>query len=136
MDKIEVGEYVRTKDGIIAKVTDILKEYCIDCDNDVFDLYNGPMMEIPWEYIEEYIVKHSFNIINLIEINDIVNESLVVNLYKILKDINKPEEGMTEIIYLENGQEINKSNEIKTILTHEQYKRNCYVVKKEEEKDE
>lgn len=128
MDKIEVGEYVRTKDGIIAKVTDILKEYCIDCDNDVFDLYNGPMMEIPWEYIEEYIVKHSFNIINLIEINDIVNESLVVDLYKILKDINKPEEGMTEIIYLENGQEINKSNEIKTILTHEQYERNCYRI--------
>lgn len=109
-EKICINEYVRTKKGKIFKYGK-------------GRAYLGKDNEI---------VKHSFNIINLIEINDIVNESLVVDLYKILKDINKPEEGMTEIIYLENGQVINKSNEIKTILTHEQYERNCYNVKEEE----
>lgn len=67
MSEIKVGEYVRTKDGIISKVTDVLIGYCIDCDNDVFDIGDGAMMEIPWEYIEEYVIKHSKNIIDLIE---------------------------------------------------------------------
>lgn len=124
MDKIEVGEYVRTKDGIIAKVTDVLKEYCIDCDNDVFDLYNGPMMEIPWEYIEEYIVKHSFNIIDLIEVGDLV-----------FIEIN----GRSDWIYVYNEEMIETIIEhvktgmkIKLILTHEQYERDCFVVEEEE----
>lgn len=132
--EIKVGEYVRTKDGIIAKVTDILKEYCIDCDNDVFDLYYGPMMEIPWEYIEEYIVKHSFNIKELIEPLDILG-------FKI-KDFSFNNKG---IVYKEydarkgkyynivNGHCLEEVQIIK-ILTHEQYERDCYVV--EEDKDE
>ena len=115
--EIKENEFIRTKTGKIDKVINnnyYMSQY-IECEKRIVE--------------KENIVKHIFNIINLIEINDIVNESLVVDLYKILKDINKPEEGMTEIIYLENGQEINKSNEIKTILTHEQYERNCYKAK-------
>ena len=118
--EICLNEYIRTKNGKIDKVINdnyYISEY-IECEKGIVD--------------KENIVKHSFNIINLIEINDIVNESLVVGLYKILKDINKPEGGMTEIIYLENGQVINKSNEIKKILTHEQYERDCFVVEEEE----
>ena len=46
MDEIKENEFVRTKDGVIAKVTDVLEEYCIDCNDDVFDLNIGPMMEI------------------------------------------------------------------------------------------
>ena len=65
--KIKVNEYIRTKDGIIAKVT--YKDfYMLDTDNDVFDWGTGKVMEIPTEYIEEYVVKHSFNIIDLIEV--------------------------------------------------------------------
>ena len=80
MEKLEVGEYIRTKDGIIAKITDIVKEYCIDCDNDVFDVGNSAMMEIPWEHIKEYDGK------------------------------------------------IHTQDDIKTILTKEQYMQNCYKV--------
>ena len=132
MDEIKVGEYVRTKDGVIFKIltkdkSDFGNHYYGITDNENYSNYTygkGSHNDI-----KNKILKHSFNIINLIEINDIVNESLVVDLYKILKDINKPEEGMTEIIYLENGQVINKNNEIKTILTREQYERDCYIVK-------
>ena len=65
-DEIKVGEYVRTKDGIIAKVT-YVDGLMIDCDENVFDLKNLAMMEIPIEYAEEYIIKHSKNIKDLIE---------------------------------------------------------------------
>lgn len=128
MEEIKVGEYVRTRDGVIAKVTDVLKEYCIDCDNDVFDLNNGPMMEIPWEYIEEYIVKHSFNIIDLIEIGDILtikegNDICYIGLKK--DTITVTYEELKEQI--ENG-----SCELLEILTHEQYERNCYRLENNE----
>lgn len=66
MEEIKVNDYIRTKDGIIAKVT-YVDAMMIDCDRDVFDLKNLAMMEIPTEYIKEYIVKHSSNIIDLIE---------------------------------------------------------------------
>lgn len=116
MREIKEGEFCRIN-GEIAKV--------IGKDDD-----NNILLDTQKIVTKQEIkkVKHSFNIINLIEINDILNESLVVDLFKTLKDINKPEEGMTEIIYLENGQVINKSNEIKNILTHEQFEKNCYNV--------
>lgn len=123
VDEIKVGEYVRTKDGVIAKVTDVLEEYCIDCNDDVFDLNIGPMMEIPWEYIEEYIVNHSFNIIELIENKDILkvktkeSEILIIGF----------DENTIDIKYKEIIEEIeNGEYELLEILTHEQYKRNCY----------
>ena len=121
VDEIKVGEYVRTKDGVIAKVTDVLEEYCIDCNDDVFDLNIGPMMEIPWEYIEEYIVNHSFNIKDLIEEGDIVNKSLIVYRGKVASGKEKLLVGN----HIINGMSLEVVN-IKIILTHEQYERNCY----------
>lgn len=133
MDKIEVGEYVRlARCQGINKIIDIDEDGFLILDDNIADEYGDECCQISPQDADKEILKHSFNIINLIEINDIVNECLVVDLYKILKDINKAEEGMTEMIYLENGQVINKSNEIKNILTHEQYERNCYNVKEEE----
>ena len=128
MEEIKVGEYIRTKDGIISKVTDILKGYCIDCDNDVFDIGNGTMMEIPWEYIEEYVIKYSKNIIDLIEVGDIIeweyegfgydgiNEVIdrfdIIGVYGIEYDDTIPLKNIT----------------IKRILTHEQFENNVYRI--------
>lgn len=128
MEEIKVGEYIRTKDGIISKVTDILKGYCIDCDNDVFDIGNGAMMEIPWEYIKEYVKKHSKNIIDLIEVGDIIeweyegfgydgiNEVIdrfdIIGVYGIEYDDTIPLKNIT----------------IKRILTHEQFENNVYRI--------
>ena len=114
---IEVGEYVRTKDGVIAKVTDVLDKYSVDCDDDVYDLKNMPMMEIPWEYVDEYVVNHSKNIIDLIEVGDYVNG-------KYVKEINQYKDGKSIIALIG----IIDAQDIKTILTKEQYQSNCYTV--------
>ena len=138
MEKLEVGEYIRTKDGIIAKITDIVKEYCIDCDNDVFDAGNSAMMEIPWKHIKEYVIKHSKNLIDLIEIGDIVNGyrilEMVNSIYKKSKWIliykNEREKYERWIYIKEYDGKIHTQDDIKTILTKEQYMQNCYKVDK------
>lgn len=54
---IEVGDYVRTKDGVIAKVT-YVDSFMIDTDNEIFDLGYEKMMEIPTESVDR-IVKNT-----------------------------------------------------------------------------
>lgn len=36
---MKVGDYVRTKDGVIAKITDIIEDFSIDCDREVFHVF-------------------------------------------------------------------------------------------------
>ena len=61
MSEIKVGEYVRTRDGRIFKVKQINEGYLIE------DIEYGGL-----GCFIEYAVKHSFNIIDLIEVEDIV----------------------------------------------------------------
>lgn len=114
MEEIEVGEYVRTKTGKLDKVINnnyYMTQY-IGCEKGLVAKAN--------------IVKHSKNIIDLIEVGDYVNG------YKI--------DEITDwgvLVHKANG--INKSGfsipvaqyreDIETILTHEQYEQNCYKVK-------
>lgn len=131
MDKIKVGEYVRTKDGIIDKIfkfDEILNEYWCEnwCEKGlVIDLENKIGTHL------KDIVNHSFNIKDLIENKDILkvktkeNEILMIGF----------DENTTDVKYKEIIEEIeNGEYELLEILTHEQYERNCYVVK--EDKDE
>lgn len=109
MDDLKVGEYVRTKNGKIDKVINnnyYISEY-LECEKGIVD--------------KENILKHSSNIIDLIEEGDFVNENEVIDKY--LFD--------GEIPVLETtGDETNAKcmceSDIRTILTHEQYERNCY----------
>ena len=77
MSEIKEGEYIRTKQGYIAKVEDI-GENIIMCDSDIYSDYEiapvlvGEQMKL--------ITKHSFNIIDLIEVNDYVNGNLVLDI--------------------------------------------------------
>lgn len=92
---IEVGDFVRTNDGQIGKLKRIERDD-IDTSLKWYVFYDGKNER----YINKtYIVKHSKNIIDLIEECDYVNG---LEVYK--------------------GKIVN----IKTILTHEQYERNCY----------
>lgn len=116
---IEVEEYVKTKDGVIAKVTDVLDNYSVDCDNDVYDLKNMPMMEIPWEYVDEYVVNHSKNIIDLIEVGDYVNNGYIYEVGN-TEDGHKWVHNLNGLLLFED--------DIKTVLTKEQYQSNCYTV--------
>lgn len=105
--EIEVGEYVRTRNGKIRKVKDTVAQYYI---TDRLNILDNNQFE------KEDIVKHSKNIIDLIEAGDYVNGNKV---YKIT----------SACIYcvgkaIQNKLTIN----IETILTKEQYEANCYKV--------
>lgn len=77
--EIEVGEYVRTKKGRITKVKTVyseedrikMKNFSVKKET----LINGTI-KIP------DVVKHSFNIIDLIEVGDYVNGSPVIDVYE------------------------------------------------------
>ncbi len=102
---IEVGEYVRTNYGRICKVinNDYFMPRYLECENEMLiDRTN--------------IVKHSKNIIDLIEVGDYINGQKV---YKIT----------SACIYCVGKAVQNKFTiNIETILTKEQYERNCYKV--------
>lgn len=100
----KVGEYIRTKNGLIFKAT----EYWLS--------------ELT-EKIKENIKTHSKNIIDLIEMGDYVNGTKVTNIDNY--------DGIYTIEW-EYGNvyttEIINDKFIKTILTHELYEQNCYKV--------
>lgn len=109
--EIKENEFIRTKTGKIDKVINnnyYMSQY-IECEKRIVE--------------KENIVNHSFNIIDLIEVGDFVNENEVIDKY--LFD--------GEIPVLETtGDETNAKcmceGDIKTILTHEQHERNCYKI--------
>ena len=111
---MKVGDYVRTKHGVISKITAILPDLSVDCDRDVFDYLIDDeldMMEIPWEYKDDYIIKSSPNIIDLIEVGDYVNGFCVLH----------KENDYVRICAIAIPFDL-KNNEIKSIVTKEQFK--------------
>ena len=77
-----------------------------------------------WEKIKKYIVKHSKQLIDLIEVGDFING------FPILEPIYN---GNTMYGIDEGYENFKKSfGEIKTILTGESYMANCYKVGGEE----
>lgn len=110
-DKIEVGEYVRLERGDIFKI-----------DEDTVNYYNSNI-----EFIRNEIVKHSKNIIDLIEVGDYVNGNIV---YEVLDDEIELLSGKIRMkrIHLITGHLINEED-IKSILTHEQLDQMKYIVK-------
>lgn len=70
MNKLEVGMYCKTKDGIITKVDDIDDE-TIYFDKDIYRFYGDGIDFLEKNNLER-IIKASFNIIDLIEEGDIL----------------------------------------------------------------
>ena len=116
---MEVGEYIRTKNGLIFQV-DIEKK---NLDINEFLNMGG----------DRDIIKHSKNIIDLIEVGDFVNGfkiynmeyitynnhvDLVFTIFKTPIDFTSPYKVIVTW----------KAKDIKTILTHEQYEQNCYKI--------
>ena len=123
-DKIEVNEYIKTKDGKIAQIKSIDYEagiyrfdriiYINDFGMKEDILYNNEMFK-------KLIVKHSKQLIDLIECGDFVNgmEILHIEDNELYVEWNNEFEEFTG--FLEN-------KDIKTILTKESYMANCYKV--------
>lgn len=113
MEKIKLGEYVRSNGGVILKVTIINPEKLFIGTKGRG--WNFEDIEEMTDFVNNQIVKHSPNIIDLIEVGDYVNGCIVDKdcrgLHIVDKDLN--------VFYLEYV-------DIKTILTKEMYKGNCY----------
>ena len=118
-EKIEVGEYVRTKDGRIDKV-EIFSVGCVwHCENGIcIDECDHIVTHL------EEIVKHSKQLIDLIEIGDIVE--IRTGLYSSFKYFVENED---DLLLLE--EKVKQFWKIKTILTKESYMANCYKVGEE-----
>ena len=135
-DKIEIGEYVRTKDGRIAQIKSIDYEagiyrfdriiYINDFGMKENVLYNNEMFK-------KLIVKHSKQLIDLIESEDLI-------IYR-LRGLKSQRRGFIRIYNdARSGKEKlgidNYSLEqvkIIKILTHQQFETNCYKVGGEDE---
>lgn len=106
---IEVNEYVRTNKGNIGKVVEIRLGFNKDTQlyQNVYMLDNGL-----WTILE-YIVKHSKQLIDLVEVGDYVNGELITDKWD------------TRISSIRSNF---SEEEIKTILTKESYMANCYKV--------
>ena len=122
--EIEVGEYVRTKNGVIDKV----QNYSYS--QNIWHCKNGMCIDecnCIGTHLED-IVKHSKDITDLIEVGDVIEVYFPVRntIRKIYVD-----EYFEDSMIL-NGI-INGNVILKTILTKEMYESNCYTVERKEE---
>ena len=127
--KLEVGMYVRTKYGI-RKVTNIGRDTG----------YNKPRVKVialddyistNWKfdyifYTDEKVIKDikkaSFNIIDLIEEDDFVNEQIITKI--------KEDEDGKYLVTMNNN--VIRNQGIESILTKEQFEKTTYKVRDEE----
>ena len=126
---IKVGEYGRTNKGNIFIYANVVDEKGNKLDY-IMKLVDGR----PIKYYlskDEQIVKHSFNIIDLIEVGDYVNGKRVSMLKGEvnLSDIDNE----NDFCYTNYSDEYGKwygfrEDEVKSILTHEQFEANCYKI--------
>lgn len=136
-NEIEVGEYVRTEKGLIAKYLGFEKD-----DNDMeynkhlfdnkiywyYEYYNEYVYEEDWEQFKENIVKHSKQLIDLIEVKDVIKYK--INNISTTLETKGYVEGIVDISDEEMLQKIksDKNYHILEILTKERYMTNCYKV--------
>ena len=133
-DKIEVNDYVRTKDGKIG----IFDRYSLRKENSLYKSHFNCFIKLrnrksPLQCCEDYIANHSKQPIDLIEVKDLVcfknklqnsleNEEMIIHIFD-----NDTLEEVKQAI--EKGE-----IELLEILTHEQFEANCYKVGGEDEK--
>lgn len=132
MEEIKLGEYIRTNSGTIAKLKRIefdkvdkdLKWYFYDKKEPDINIIKE------WCINKPYIVKHSLNIIDLIEEGDYVNGTEVVTVYGYDEDWNdKDELGIIEVVGEEAyGIYLTDMKKIKDIVTKEQFNQRKYIV--------
>ena len=123
MKDIEVGEYVRTENGIIDKVDSL----CGMIENTVY------LKQQSLWFNMDYIVKHSKQLIDLIEVKDVIKYR--INNISTTLETKGNIEGIVDISDEEMLQRIKNDNNyhILEILTKEQYLANCYKVGGEDE---
>ena len=114
---IEVGEYVRINNDFRLIALGIGEVIRINQDT----IYVKNNFELPFAFKIENIAKHSKNLIDLIEVGDYVNGERILDITGDYIHTNETDHNK---FYL--------AKHIKTILTKEQYKANCYTVERKE----
>ena len=104
MEEVKVGEYVRTKSGNIDKIDALygMIEKTVHLEKH------------KWQDTRN-IIKHSFNIIDLIEVGDYVNGEKVIEVDS-FKD------------WIDIGTDVIREKDIKSIVTKQQYESMEYKV--------
>lgn len=146
MAEIKVNEYVRTTNGKIAKYIGYNKELELHMfDKGIkwhYEYYTDIFEEDEFnEFINKDIVKHSKQLIDLIEIGDYVNgyrilaieDSIYKNSKRILIYKNQKEKYERWIYIQEYDGKIHTQDDLVEILTKEQFDANCYKVGGEDE---
>ena len=121
-DVIEVGEYVRTESGHIARLLE-KTEY-----DYLFDGVIAEPFGEQWTWLSvndgiKKIVKHSKQLIDLIEVGDVLELREYIDYFKQSEKI-----GISDIDMLIDIKEAikDKKIEVLSILTKESYMANCY----------
>lgn len=117
MEKINIGMYVRTKDGIIAKV-DYIDNDTIFFDKELYRTYGDSIDFLEKDNLER-IVKASYNIIDILEVGDYVNEHRVEEIDFDDEEIFTDSEYYCGIV---------EFNNIESVITHEQMEQMEYKV--------
>ena len=135
INKIKIGEYVRNESGYINKINsfDRLTNFFKDDDGKLKEWIGE---DIWGNTIAESIVKHSKNIINLVEVGDYVNGEVVIKIYdknQKYKFSDYVFEEKTIETYNDNYETIPFENlyinsDIKSIVTKEQFESVKYKV--------
>lgn len=139
---MQVGDYVRTDKGLIAKYIGINKKYKWHLfDGNIQWFYEYYRQEIDFEdwkeFIEEDVVKSSPNIIDLIEVGDYVNGYLIdyIDSERRYLRSERPyrEDSSMYKDLIEKGRNYNQclhffAEDIKSIVTKEQFEKMEYKV--------
>lgn len=133
MEEIKVGEYVRTKRGI-AQITDLVcgQDAYFDTENifesNDIDFYRNNGIDIYGSFFRDLVVKHSKQLIDLVEFGDILKIKISEEWVEKQDTIKFVVVGQTYTITeikecLKNG-----LFKIIQILTHQQFEANCYKI--------
>lgn len=127
LEEIKVGEYVRTTNKGIRQIAMIDNHKTVN----KYLYYIGEDFEgKSYAYIKTTeILKHSFNLIDLIEVGDIVKDEY--NKYEVA--VVKDDKIYCNDYNLDDSLITLREQDIKAILTKEQMEDNCYKVGGEDE---
>ncbi len=114
--KFKIGQYIRTKDGFIAKI--IQYDEDIDylfCDSVIYKDYDKYLDNTISSNIK--IIDISRDIFDLLKVGDYVNGFRIVRSGDLINNIMQKEKSFI----LSNGTVINKNYKIKTIVTKRRF---------------